>query len=157
MDRPCSMKKRRMCLIQWTTSLNPSMSGCTSVRNEQRTTWRSARPGLRETGQLMAAQFHWGTLASPLTEYLIRSITRYTLSTPAAEDRPKLGHNKGSQVAWCKRFIKFDHQLSSNDEDDCESSPNHDDHSPSPNRDHSPPHPLPSSREDRGLLLFLLV
>ena len=61
-----------------------------------------------------------------------------------AEDRPKLGQNKGSQVPWRKRFIKLDHQLSSDDEDDCESSPTHDDHSPSPNRDHSPPHPEPS-------------
>ena len=41
-----------------------------------------AKPGLWEMGQLMATQFHWGTLASPLTEYLIRSITRYPLSTP---------------------------------------------------------------------------
>ena len=61
-----------------------------------------------------------------------------------AEDRPKLGHNKGSQVAWRKGFIKLDHQLSSDDEDDYESSPTHDDHSPSPNRDHSPPHLEPS-------------
>ena len=61
-----------------------------------------------------------------------------------AEDRPKLGQNKGSQVAWRKRFIKLDHQLSSDDEDDCESSPTRDDNSPSPNRDHSPPHPEPS-------------
>ena len=74
-----------------------------------------------------------------------------------AEDRPKLGHNKGSQVAWRKRFIKLDHQLSSDDEDDCESSPTYDDHSPSPNRDHSPPYPFHHPREDRGLLLFLLV
>ena len=72
---------------------------------------------------------------------------------PVAEDRSKLGHNKGSQVAWRKRFIKLDHQLSSNDEDDCESSPTHDDHSPSPNRVIRSHHP----REDRGLLLFLLV
>ena len=39
-------------------------------------------PELRETGPLMAAQFHRGTLVSPLTEYLIRSITRYPLTTP---------------------------------------------------------------------------
>jgi predicted PP-loop superfamily ATPase len=29
----------------------------------------------------------------------------------AAEDMLKLGHNKGSQVAWRKRFIKLGHQL----------------------------------------------
>ena len=28
---------------------------------------------------------------------------------PTAEDRSKLGHNKGSQVPWRKRFIKLDH------------------------------------------------
>jgi hypothetical protein len=36
---------------------------------------------------------------------------------PTAEDRPKLGQNKGAYVAWHKRFIKLDHQVSSQDED----------------------------------------
>jgi len=75
---------------------------------------------------------------------LDKKYNKIYIEYPIAEDRPKLGHNKGSQVAWRKRFIKLDHQLSSDDEDDCESSPTHDDHSPSPNRDHSPPHPEPS-------------
>ena len=97
-DRPRSTKKMRMCLIRWTASLNPSMSSCIFVRNEQRTRWHSARPGLRETGPLMIAQFHRGTLVSQLIEYLIRSIIRYTLSTPQ-RNMPKLSHNKGSQVA----------------------------------------------------------
>jgi hypothetical protein len=41
---------------------------------------------------------------------------------PIVEDRPKLGHNKGPQVAWRKRFNKLDHKLSSDDEDDYKSS-----------------------------------
>jgi hypothetical protein len=65
------------------------------------------------------------------------------INYPAAEDMSKLGQNKGSEVAWHKFFIKLDHQLSSDDEDDCESSPTRNDHSPSPDRDHSPPHPMP--------------
>ena len=75
---------------------------------------------------------------------LDKKYNRIHIEYPVVEDRPKLGQNKGSQVPWRKCFIKLDHQLSSDDEDDCESSPTSDDHSPSPNRDHSPPHPLPS-------------
>ena len=78
---------------------------------------------------------------------LDKKYNKIDIEYPIAEDRPKLGHNKGSQVAWRKRFIKLDHQLSSDDEDDCESSPTCDDHSLSPNRDHSPPHPLPSPKK----------
>jgi hypothetical protein len=59
---------------------------------------------------------------------LDKKYNKIHIEYPAAEDRQKLGHNKGSQVAWRKRFIKLDHQLSSDDEDDCESSPNRDDH-----------------------------
>ena len=73
--------KRRMRLIWWTASLNPSMLGCTSVSNGRLTRWRLARPGLRETGPLMAAQFQWGMPTSALILYLIRSITRCTLIT----------------------------------------------------------------------------
>ena len=75
---------------------------------------------------------------------LDKKYNKIPIEYPVAEDRLKLGQNKGSQVAWRKHFIKLDHQLSSDDEDDCESSLTRDDHSPSPNRDHSPPHPLPS-------------
>ena len=78
-DRPRSTMKRRMRLIRWTASPNPSMLGCTSVSNGQLTRWRSARPGLREMGPLMAAQFQWGMPTSALILYLIRSITRCTL------------------------------------------------------------------------------
>jgi hypothetical protein len=47
---------------------------------------------------------------------------------PAQEDRQRLFQNKGTHVAWRKRFIKLDHQLSSDNEDDCESSPHRDNH-----------------------------
>ena len=67
---------------------------------------------------------------------LDKKYNKIPIEYPIAEDRPKLGHNKGSQVAWRKRFIKLDHLLSSDDEDNCESSPTRD--------DHFPPHPLPS-------------
>ena len=73
--------KRRMHLIRWTASPNLSMSGCTSISNGQLTRWWSARPGLREMGPLMAAQFQWGMPTSALILYLIRSITRCTLIT----------------------------------------------------------------------------
>ena len=76
---------------------------------------------------------------------LDKKYNKIHIEYPAAKDRLKLGHNKGSKVAWCKSFIKLDHKLSSDDEDDCESSSTRDDNSPSPNRDHSPPHPLPSA------------
>jgi len=75
---------------------------------------------------------------------LDKKYNKIPIEYTVAEDKPKLGQNKGSQVAWRKRFIKLDHQLSFDDEDDCESSPTHNDHSPSPIRDHSPPHLEPS-------------
>ena len=75
---------------------------------------------------------------------LDKKYNKIHIEYPTVEDRPKLGHNKGSQVTWRKRFVKLDHQLSYDDEDDYESSSTHDDHSPSPNRDQSPLHPLPS-------------
>ena len=73
-----------------------------------------------------------------------KKYNKIPIEYPIAEDRSKLGQNKGSQVAWRKRFIKLDNQLSSDDEDDRESSLTHDDHTPSPNRDHFHPHLLPS-------------
>ena len=42
---------------------------------------------------------------------LDKKYNKIHIEYPIEEDRPKLGHNKGSQVAWCKRFIKLDHQL----------------------------------------------
>ena len=74
--------KRRMRLIRWTASPNPSISGCTSVSNGQLTRWRLARPSLWETGPLMTAQFQQGKPTLALILYLIRSITRCTLITP---------------------------------------------------------------------------
>ena len=86
---------------------------------------------------------------------LDKKFNKIPIEYPVVEGRSKLGQNKGSQVAWRKRFTKLDHQLSSDDENNYESSPTHDDHSPSPNRDHSPPIPCYHPREDRGLLSSL--
>ena len=57
----------------------------------------------------MAAQFHRGTLASLLKKILDKKYNKIPIEYPIAEDRTKLGQNKGSQVAWHKRFIKLDH------------------------------------------------
>ena len=40
---------------------------------------------------------------------LDKKYNKIPIEYPVAEDRPKLGQNKGSQVAWRKRFIKLDH------------------------------------------------
>ena len=50
---------------------------------------------------------------------LDKKYNKIPIEYPVAEDRPKLDQNKGSQIAWRKRFIKLDRQLSSDDEDDC--------------------------------------
>ena len=70
---------------------------------------------------------------------LDKKYNKMDIDYPAQDDRQRLVQNKGALVAWPKRFIRLDHQLSSNDdEDDDESSLPRDDHSPSPNRgDHT--------------------
>ena len=55
-----------------------------------------------------------------------------------------LVQNKRAYVAWCKRFIKLDHQLSlDDDEDGGESSPPRDDHSLFPTEEITLPSLLP--------------
>ena len=70
---------------------------------------------------------------------LDKKYNKMHIDYPTQEDKQCLVQNKGAHVVWRKRFIKLDHQLSSDDdEDDDESSPPRDDHSPSPNRgDHT--------------------
>ena len=36
---------------------------------------------------------------------LDKKYNKIYIEYPIAEDRPKLGHNKGSQVAWCRQII----------------------------------------------------
>ena len=40
---------------------------------------------------------------------LDKKYNKIHIEFPTAEDRPKLGHNKGSQVVCRKHFIKLDH------------------------------------------------
>ena len=40
---------------------------------------------------------------------LDKKYKKIPIEYPVAEDRPKLGYNKGSQVAWHKHFINLDH------------------------------------------------
>jgi hypothetical protein len=55
---------------------------------------------------------------------------------PAHEDRKHLVENKGAHVAWRKRFIKLDDQLSSDDDDEADDE--------SPPRDHEPSYHSPT-------------
>ena len=48
---------------------------------------------------------------------LDKKYNKIPIEYSVVEDMPKLSQNKGSQVAWRKRFIKLGHQLSSDDED----------------------------------------
>jgi hypothetical protein len=45
-----------------------------------------------------------------------KKYNKIRIDYPTAEDRLKLVQNKGAHVAWRKRFIKLDHQVSSEDE-----------------------------------------
>ena len=54
---------------------------------------------------------------------LDKKYNKMHIEYPAQEDRQRLVQNKGAHVAWRKCFIKLDHQLSlDDDEDDGESS-----------------------------------
>ena len=57
-----------------------------------------------------------------IDKILDKKYNKVHIDYPVEEDRPRLVHNVGTHVPWCRRFIKLDEQSSSDDEDDTSSS-----------------------------------
>ena len=51
---------------------------------------------------------------------LDKKYKKILIEHPASQDRTRLVQNKGAHVAWHKRLIKLDHELSSDEEDECD-------------------------------------
>ena len=105
---------------------------------------------VEEGMQLHGCQIPAGYAKVSIDTILKKRYHKILLDYPPEEDRPTLGENRSGFVPWRKRYIKFDDQGSSSD-DDSHTSPPQQPQAPSPSRrDPSParsPTPPPPARE----------